>query len=206
MSTRNRILDTALALFNEQGVALVSMRAVAAGADMSVGNLTYHFPTRDSLVQALLHRLIDELNATIGETQQPKVWLQLIWEALLNSYKTQQRYQFIMLDLVHLLRRFPSILEQFRQIYNHRRQEFSIILEALVQVGELKPEPMSGYYNEYVLPQLYCISDFWLSEAALLYEGPEEDKAEHYARICLGLLYPHLTQMGQRSWKVLFEK
>jgi AcrR family transcriptional regulator len=205
MSTRDRILDTALALFNTQGIASVSMRAVAAGANMSVGNLTYHFPNRDSLVQGLLNRLIKELNAKIEETEVPKLWLELIWDALLNSYQIQQRYQFIMLDLVHMLRQYPSILEQFRQNYEHRRQEFSIILEALVQVGELKPEPENGHYEQYVLPQLYCISDFWLSEAALLYKGPEEEKAPYHARMCLALLYPYLTEKGRKSWQELFK-
>ncbi|AHM61552.1 TetR family transcriptional regulator [Flammeovirgaceae bacterium 311] len=206
MRTRDRILDAALSLFNEKGVALVSLRAVAAQANMSVGNLTYHFPSRDSLVQALLNRLIHELNSKIDEDEQPDVWLALIWQALLHSYKIQQRYQFIMLDLVHLLRQFPDTLEKFRLNYDHRRQEFSYILKALVQLGDLKPELVEGFYDEYILPQLYCISDFWLSEAALLYKGPEEEKAEYYARLCLGLLYPHLTKKGLESWNALFKE
>ncbi|WP_224999948.1 TetR/AcrR family transcriptional regulator [Cesiribacter sp. SM1] len=206
MSTQDRILDTALTLFNNKGIASVSMRAVAAGARMSVGNLTYHFPNRDSLVQGLLNRLIKELNAKIEETPQPKLWLELIWEALLNSYQIQQRYQFIMLDLVHMLRKYPTILEQFRQNYDHRRQEYSFILQALVQVGELMSEPESGHYDRYILPQLYCISDFWLSEAALLYKGPEDEKAAYYARMCMALLYPYLTEKGRRSWRELFKE
>ena len=204
MSTRTRILDTALSLFNEQGVASVSMRTVAAGAGMSVGNLTYHFPNRDSLVQALLNRLIEELNTQIGETQQPQPGLPLIWHALLHSYKIQQRYRFIMLDLVHLLRQFPGILEQFRQNYDRRRQEFAFVLQGLIQLGELAKEPLPAYYEHYILPQLYCITDFWLSEAALLYQGPEDQMAEHYARICFALLYPHLTEKGKARWKELF--
>ncbi len=203
MSTRDRILEAALGLFNEQGVASVSMRAVAAGAGMSVGNLTYHFPNRDSLVQALFNTLIEELNTQIQETQQPAIGLPLLWHSLLHSYKIQQRYQFIMLDLVHLLRQFPQVLEQFRQNYDRRRQELGFVLQVLVQAGDLSPEPITGYYEQYMLPQLYCISDFWLSEAALLYKGPEENKAAHYARLCFALLYPHLTPKGQKSWQKL---
>ena len=203
-STRERILDVALQLFNAQGVAVVSMRAVAAEAGMSVGNLTYHFPNRDSLVQALLNRLIEELNTRIEETQQPQLSLSMIWEALLHSYKIQQRYQFIMLDLVHLLRQFPVVLQQFQANYNRRRQELAFVFQVLIQIGELAPEPTPGYYEKYILPQLYCISDFWLSEAALLYKGPEDQKADYYARLGLGLLYPHLTVKGRKSWQALF--
>ncbi|MBW3544283.1 MAG: TetR/AcrR family transcriptional regulator [Bacteroidetes bacterium] len=204
MSTREKILATALGLFNEQGLVKVSLRAVAAAAGMRVGNLTYYFPNRDSLVQALLNSLIHELNTQIAQSQQPGLDLAMLWQGLLHTYKIQQHYQFIMLDLVHLLRQFPGILEQFRQNYGRRQQELAFILQALVQTEELAPEPAPGFYKCYILPQLYCMSDFWLSEAALLYKGPEDEKAAHYAKISLALLYPYLTAKGQKSWKAIF--
>lgn len=204
MSTREKILAAALDLFNNQGLATVSMRAVAAAAGMRVGNLTYYFPNRDSLVQALLARLIEELNTKIEQTQQPGLDLVVLWQGLLHTYQIQQRYQFIMLDLVHLLRQFPDLLAQFQQNYGRRQHELAFIMQALVQAEELAPEPLPGFYERYLLPQIYCISDFWLSEAALLYKGPEAEKAAYYAKICLALLYPYLTPKGQKSWQALF--
>lgn len=205
MSTREKILEIALSLFNEEGLATVSMRAIATKAGMSVGNLTYHFPSRDVLVQALLNRLIEELNTRIEETQQPEPDLFMIWHALLHTYQIQERYRFIMLDLVHLLRQFPHILEQFQQNYQRRRQEFSYVLQGLMAAGVLGAEPFPHYYERYVLPQLYCLSDFWLSEAELLYKGPQAEKAAHYAQICFGLFYSHLTEKGRESWHKLFK-
>ena len=55
-ATRQRLLDTALALFAERGVEAVSLRSINAAAGVSPGILHYHFGNRDTLLDALLHR------------------------------------------------------------------------------------------------------------------------------------------------------
>lgn len=57
-NTKDRILQTAALLFTEKGYAAVSMRDVANELGISVGNLTYHYPKKDDLVQevAALHQ------------------------------------------------------------------------------------------------------------------------------------------------------
>src|SRR6266567_6576776 len=54
--TRGRILDTALALFNERGTAAVSTNLVAAEAGLSPGNLYYHFADKQEIIRALHDR------------------------------------------------------------------------------------------------------------------------------------------------------
>ena len=63
MKTRDKILKTALALFNESGEAGVSLAQIAAELDISEGNLWYHFRTKRDLIAALL----DELEQTIEQ-------------------------------------------------------------------------------------------------------------------------------------------
>jgi AcrR family transcriptional regulator len=63
MRTRDKILKTALALFNESGEASVSLAQIAAELDISEGNLWYHFRTKRDLIAALL----EELEQTIEQ-------------------------------------------------------------------------------------------------------------------------------------------
>jgi AcrR family transcriptional regulator len=61
-ATRAHILDTALRLFAERGYERTTMRAIAAEADVSVGNAYYYYNSKEHLVQGFYHR-ISELHA-----------------------------------------------------------------------------------------------------------------------------------------------
>lgn len=65
-STRDQILVTARRLFNEQGYARVTMRALADTLGISVGNLTYHFARKQDIVDALMDDTFVE-SASIDE-------------------------------------------------------------------------------------------------------------------------------------------
>jgi AcrR family transcriptional regulator len=56
--TRELILRTALHIVIEEGYRAMSMRRVASACGMKLGNLTYHYPTREDLVRELLNAVI----------------------------------------------------------------------------------------------------------------------------------------------------
>ncbi|MEK9803765.1 MAG: TetR/AcrR family transcriptional regulator, partial [Curvibacter sp.] len=61
--TAERILETALALFNRYGEPHVSTGQIAAELGISAGNLHYHHPSKDGLV----NRLFDTYTAALAE-------------------------------------------------------------------------------------------------------------------------------------------
>lgn len=54
--TRARILETALALFLERGYEQTTMRAIAEGAGVALGNAYYYFASKEQLIQAFYGR------------------------------------------------------------------------------------------------------------------------------------------------------
>src|SRR4051795_7083037 len=64
-ATRAHIADTALALFLEQGYQHVTIRDVAAAADVSPTTLLNHFSTKEALVVDLGDEIAAELTRTV---------------------------------------------------------------------------------------------------------------------------------------------
>ncbi|UYB43079.1 TetR family transcriptional regulator C-terminal domain-containing protein [Streptomyces sp. Je 1-4] len=53
---RQRIIDAAITVVGERGIAGLSHRSVAAAADVPLGSTTYHFATLDELLVAALRQ------------------------------------------------------------------------------------------------------------------------------------------------------
>jgi AcrR family transcriptional regulator len=64
--TRELILRTALYILIEEGYRAMSMRRIAAACGMRLGNLTYHYPTREDLVRELLNAVISSYEVEFG--------------------------------------------------------------------------------------------------------------------------------------------
>lgn len=57
---RDRVLAATLELIGEQGIGGLSNRLVAKAAGVSLGTLTYHFPSQEELLGETLRRFVDD--------------------------------------------------------------------------------------------------------------------------------------------------
>jgi AcrR family transcriptional regulator len=63
---RERLLDAAERLVLETGAAHLTLDAVAKFAGVSKGGLLYHFPSKDSLLEAMLARYFAQIDAQVA--------------------------------------------------------------------------------------------------------------------------------------------
>lgn len=107
-NTRERILQTSLALFNANGLAPVSTHKIAAEMGISSGNLHYHFKTKQLLVERLFGRfaqrleLLDAAYADIGAIDD-------LWLSLHLRFEAINAYRFIYRDMAFLSSEYPAL-------------------------------------------------------------------------------------------------
>src|SRR5579863_7983158 len=63
--TGGRILDSALALFRQEGFDPATMRDIAAMAGVATGAAYYYYPSKDAIVMAFYRRACDEMQPQI---------------------------------------------------------------------------------------------------------------------------------------------
>ncbi|GJJ16663.1 TetR/AcrR family transcriptional regulator [Mycolicibacterium mageritense] len=68
-----RMTDAVLAVLVADGFEGVSVRKVAAQADVSIGAVQHHFPTKDAMLAAAMDRASERFVARLGEQMRPNM-------------------------------------------------------------------------------------------------------------------------------------
>ncbi|QHT69208.1 TetR/AcrR family transcriptional regulator [Rhodocytophaga rosea] len=198
MKTRDKILDTSLHLFNVQGIDPITVRHVAKEMGISHGNLCYHFPRKEDIIQQLYLNLVAELDREIHQLQAQTPQLELILASIKTTFAIQYKYKFILIDFVAIMRNIPAIRTHFRELFIRRQQEFSALIQYMIKAGYFRDEYYTGQYRQFIT-SFYLIGDFWIAESEILFEGTDAAKLEHYTQLALSLVFPYLTDKGQQE-------
>lgn len=192
--TAQRILEVTLALFNQHGEPNVSTTLISAELGISPGNLYYHYPAKDELINSLFNRFeqaLDELlGAADGVENVEDAWLffhmlfELIWQ-----------YRFLYRDLNDLLSKNRRLETHFQGILQRKAHAVRALLDGLSRSGTLR---FSGVQAGPLGTAMVVLLTYWLSyeyvrEPRRALE--EEAAARSVARGAwhvLGLLMPHL--------------
>lgn len=66
------ILDAAREIFVRDGYAKLSMRGIAARLDITLGTVQHYYPTKEALLEAMLLRTLEDMQAQADEVTQAK--------------------------------------------------------------------------------------------------------------------------------------
>lgn len=119
MKTRDRILNAALTLFNEQGERKVSTNHLAAHLGMSPGNLYYHFKNKQDIIYDLFlqHEAQIESALSLPKGAQGIMTLEDKFNVMLGVFESLWHYRFIHLNLSQLLSDNPKLKQRYREFY-----------------------------------------------------------------------------------------
>lgn len=66
--TVDQILKAALDVLIDEGADAFTLRRIAARCDMKVGNVSYHFPRKEMLIQVMLDELVESYGSVLDQT------------------------------------------------------------------------------------------------------------------------------------------
>jgi AcrR family transcriptional regulator len=209
-ATQNRILEAALELFNAHGTGPVSTNHIAAAAQLSPGNLYYHFKDKKQIIRELHTRFAAAFESTAASLtaslssavaapsladlrQLLDANLALIWE-----------YRFFQRELLSLLRADPELREQYTQIYQQRLSQWSDLGTKLIGAGLVRPFP-SEHAQRQLMLTIWLVAENWLAFQELT--GGIADHTDQLtpadlaeaADLVLALLTPQLTDLGRKE-------
>jgi AcrR family transcriptional regulator len=157
--TAERIAEVSLELFNRFGEPNVSTTMISAELNISPGNLYYHFPSKDALVNQLFDRYETALLDLLGAA--PDVQdVEDTWFFLHSLFEQVWSYRFLYRDLNNLLSGNRHLETHFHAALERKTHAFRSLLESLATSGLMRIDPDS---IETLSASMSVMVTYWLS-------------------------------------------
>ena len=170
MKTRDRILKSALALFNEEGEPSVSTVDIANEVGISPGNLYYHFRGKEVLIEALFDAFEEELHIVLEAPVAKPLSVEDNWLYLYVVFEEIYDFRFFYRNLSDLLQRYPQLARRFRDLLSLKERALGALLRELagrdfIHLGEAE--------HIHLAERLTLFMTYWMNDRAVRH--PEED-------------------------------
>ena len=172
--TRERILQTALTMFNQFGEPTVAATSIAFEMGISPGNLYYHYHSKEQIVADLFAEFRREIETTLAAPEKRLPNAEDCWLYLHLVFEAIWKYRFVYRDINDLVARYHVIEVQLRRILAHKTRVAEQILAGLVKGGQMRatPEEIATLAQNMVL-----VATYWMSfEFARDPRAPQDDK------------------------------
>lgn len=156
-SNKEKILNGALKLFNEQGTSEVSTNHICKALSISPGNLYYHFRSKDEIILALYKRMLSEWdNAPLPDSAN--------MDNLLSTYERifqfLWNYRFLNREVSSLYRRIAAFRKIFKVSQKKRVAEIREFIKTYAKAGIIRK--LSKQEEDTLIRSTWFFLLYWL--------------------------------------------
>jgi len=173
--TRERILETSLAMFNAQGEPNVTTNHIADELGISPGNLYYHFRNKDDIVEHLFARYEARIGDALLLPDGRAPNLEDIWLQLHLVFESLWHYRFLYRDLVDILARNRKLKLRFSRIMGRAAASATELLRGLAGAGVMRA---SADEIRALAENILLIATFWMNFDAVRGGKPHAGEAD----------------------------
>ncbi len=198
MSTKDKIKKAAIGCFNRDGISNVRLQHIAEAANMSVGNMTYHFRTKEDIVRGIWEQLEQAQRILLTEFRVLPLFEDI--ERLLDSmFSLQGEYTFFYLDMLEIMRTYPEIQTLYRQHLIWQIQQMQLALEFNYSRGAMCNPSEQSEFTALLAAQFWTTADMWKYRCSV--QGLRLDDYHAFRETIWNLFIPVFTEMGKLEYK-----
>jgi AcrR family transcriptional regulator len=157
--TAERILETTLELFNRFGEPNVSTTLISAELGISPGNLYYHYPAKDELINSLFERYERSLGELLGAADGVR-HVEDAWFFLHSLFERIWEYRFLYRDLNDLLSKNRLLETRFQGLLAAKTRAVRGLLGGLGRSGAIQ---IDSRELEPTADSMVVLLTYWLS-------------------------------------------
>jgi len=193
MKTKDRIIHTALRLFNEEGEPNVTTNHIADEMDISPGNLYYHYRSKDDIIWQIFLNYEKKINQILRQKEIDHTSMEDMWLYLHMVFEVIAEYRFLYRNLIQLMNRIEFLKRHFRHILALKSQTALSIMTQLAKDDLLNADAQT---IASLADQIALTATFWLNYSIAIYDDnfDEEKKLSHGIFHVMRMVAPFLTE------------
>ncbi|WP_338207658.1 TetR/AcrR family transcriptional regulator [Lactiplantibacillus paraxiangfangensis] len=198
-TTEEKIIETAIQLFNRDGYKRTSLRTIAEVAGTTIGNLTYHFPKKESLLIAIQNKISFEFtNVTNDLSNTGTDALSMLLKVFTQSAQIKQVHTFYFKDFDAIMNENPHLRATAQAFRTTLLDAYEHCFKKLIDFKIFRNDLTETNYHILILT-LLNIDYAWELRC-----GPKNELNQAPLKtdeVCTNLIYPYLTDLGQATIK-----
>ena len=157
--TAERILEVTLELFNRFGEPNVSTTLISAELGISPGNLYYHYPAKDELINSLFDRYEKSLNELLNASDSVRD-VEDAWFFMHTLFELIWQYRFLYRDLNDLLSKNRRLETHFQWVLKNKARSVKAMLDSMSRAGAISIDSREA---EPTATSMVVVLTYWLS-------------------------------------------
>jgi len=158
--TRERILETSLALFNRLGEPHVTTADIADELNISPGNLYYHFRNKDDIIGELYAAYEADVQPLLVVPADRAAGVDDLWLLLHLLFERMWQFRFLFRDLDEIASRNRKLAQRFAELLRRGESTVVELCQAMVAAKTMhaSEREIAAVANNVVL-----VATYWLS-------------------------------------------
>lgn len=202
LSTKEKIIAKSLEMFNVQGVENVTTRHIAKELGISQGNLHYHYPNKDKILEALFNNLKVAFKAAERFNGNNPLDQEQMLLSMTENFKIMQSYRLFFQQNEVIWRRIPDIKAAMIFLFKTKREEIHSLIELYQKEGKFRAD-ISTKQIEFLTDQFIFSIQSWL---IVKNYNTENTSSTYYARFLFRLWLPYFIPDEMKTWEALLSK